>query len=142
MARQERNMVELRIEEFQERRKGTRTPFITEVILSFNDGQADIVGELQDISIFGLFLETDRAVAAGSSCTVRIVVSAKNSRLIIQDIEGSIVRSDRRGLGIQFEARFEWYVIFKIYTHFSRNGTELDAASLAEHFGIGEFKQQ
>ncbi len=142
MGHQERNMLELSAQDFRERRKATRTPFNTEVVLSFGDGQSEVVGELQDLSIFGMYLETDRAVAAGSSCAVRIALSARNSQLLIKDIEGSIVRSDRRGLGIKFGTRFEWYVIFKIYTHFSRNGSELDAASMAEHFGIGDFKQQ
>lgn len=142
MAHQGMNMVDLQPEEFQERRKGTRTTFLTRVILSFSDGQDDVEGDLQDISIFGMFIETDRMVAPGSPCAVRIVITARNSRLVLKDIEGSVVRCDQRGLGIQFDARFEWYVIFKIYTHFSRNGDELDAASLAEHFSIGDLNQQ
>ena len=136
------NMVDLQLEEFQERRKGTRTAFLTRGILSFGDGQEDVEGDLLNISIFGMFIETDRKVAPGSPCAARIVVTARNSRLVIEDIEGSVVRSDQRGLGIQFDARFEWYVLFKIYTHFSRNGDELDAASLAEHFSIGDLNQQ
>ena len=142
MGHQERNMLEHAAADFQERLKATRTPFNTEVFLSLGDGQTEIVGELQDLSMFGMYLETDRAVAAGLPCAVRIALSARSSRLVIKDIEASIVRSDRRGLGIQFGTRFEWYVIFKIYTHFSRNGSDLDAASLAEHFGIGNLNQQ
>lgn len=141
MAHQRMDMADLQLEEFQERRKGTRTAFITRVTLSFGNGQEDVEGDLQDISIFGLFVETDRKVAPGSPCAVRIAIAARNSRLILKDIGGNVVRCDRRGLGVQFDNRFEWYVLFKIYTHFSRNGDDLDAASLADHFSIGDFNQ-
>lgn len=135
-------MVDLQPEEFQERRKGTRTAFLTRVILSFGNGQEDVEGDLLNISIFGMFIETDRKVVPDSPCTARIVVTAMNSRLVIEDIVGRVVRSDQRGLGIQFDARFEWFVIFMIYTHFSKNGDELDAAALDKHFSIPDLNQQ
>jgi hypothetical protein len=130
-------MVDLHVENFQERRKGTRTSFVTRANLIFTDGQADLEGELQDISIFGMFIETLGDAVVGSSCSVRIVITAKNSRLVIDGIEGVIVRSAGRGVGIQFTSNMEWFVIFKVYTHFSKNGEELDAAALEEHLNIG-----
>lgn len=130
-------MVDLHVENFHERRKGTRTPFVTRAYLVFADGQTDLEGELQDISIFGMFVETAGEVVVGSSCSIRIAITARNSRLVIDGIEGVIARNGGRGVGIQFTSNMEWFVIFKVYTHFSKNGEELDAAALEEHLSLG-----
>lgn len=104
----------------QERRQCTRTLFSTRAQVLLDDGQTIIEGELQDISIVGMFIAARRTeIAIGSSCSIQIIISAEHSRLILEDIQGVIVRVADNGLGIEFTSNMEWFVIFKIYAHFS-----------------------
>ena len=107
------------MEEIQERRQCTRTAFATRAQVLLENGQSVIEGELQDISIVGMFIETKARIAVGSSCCIQITIAAQNSRLILEEIKGVIVRTAENGLGIRFTSNMEWFVIFKIYTHFS-----------------------
>ena len=119
-----------RMEELQERRQCTRTSFSTRAQVLLDNGHTIIEGELQDISIVGMFIETGARIAIGSSCSIQIIISAQHSRLILEDIQGVIVRTDDSGLGIHFTSNMEWFVIFKIYTHFSGH-SQLEPAVLA-----------
>lgn len=102
-----------------ERRQCTRTFFSTRAQVLLDSGSTIIEGELQDISIFGMFIETKARISVGSSCSIQIIISAQHSRLLLEDIQGVVVRMGDNGLGIQFTSNMEWFVIFKIYTHFS-----------------------
>jgi len=116
-------------DQFHERRKGMRTRYVTTVILTFPDGQEQLEGGLQDISLFGMYVGTDRQVEIETICSIRIVISARHSRLILDDLQGKVVRQDANGLGIRFAAKLEWYVLFNIYTHFSIEHRAQDAVS-------------
>ena len=70
------------MEEIQERRQCTRTAFATRAQVLLENGQSVIEGELQDISIVGMFIETKARIALGSSCCIQITIAAQNSRLI------------------------------------------------------------
>lgn len=107
------------MEEIQERRQCTRTFFSTRAQVLLDNGHSIVEGELQDISIVGMFIETRARIAVGSSCSIQIIIPAQNSRLILEDIQGVIVRLEDNGLGIEFTSNMEWFVIFKIYSHFS-----------------------
>lgn len=121
-------------EQFVERRKVTRTRYVTNVFLTFPGEPVELQGELQDISLFGMYVETARQMAIDTSCTIRIVITARNSRLTLDDLQGKVVRRDAHGMGIRFVAKLEWYVLFNIYSHFSRDGRELDAVSLSDPY--------
>lgn len=103
----------------QERRQCTRTRFSTRAQVLLDDGQTIVEGELQDISIVGMFIAARTDIAIGSPCSIQIIISAEHSRLILEDIQGVIVRVAGNGLGIEFTSNMEWFVIFKIYAHFS-----------------------
>ena len=120
-----------------ERRQCTRAFFSTRAQVLLDSGHTIIEGKLQDISIIGMFIETNASIPVGSSCSIQIIIPAQNSRLILEDIQGIVVRSVDTGLGIQFTSNMEWFVIFKIYTHFSGHtpagqGLENSAESLLD----------
>lgn len=107
--------------EDRERRQCTRAFFATRAQVLFDSGQTIIEGELQDISIIGMFIKTAARVSVGSPCSIQLMIPSRHSRLLLEDIQGVIVRVADDGLGIQFTSNMEWFVIFKIYTHFSGN---------------------
>ncbi len=126
------------MEEFQERRQCTRTFYSTRAQVLLDNGLTIVEGELQDISIVGMFIETQARIALGSICRIQIIISAQHSRLILEDIEGIIIRTDNNGLGIQFTSNMEWFVIFKIYAHFS--GHSPLAPEIVEKIQLDESK--
>jgi hypothetical protein len=116
-----------RPEQFHERRKGMRTRYVTRVFLTLPEEQAQLEGDLQDISLFGMYVGTRHQVAIETICSIQIVITADNSRLILDDLHGKVVRQDEHGLGIRFTTRLEWYVLFNIYTHFGKGHRAQDA---------------
>lgn len=107
--------------EKRERRVCTRTPFFTDVILRSGDGDSSpMKAELLNISISGMFVRIDRALSVGTACTIEIRVIGNHSRLVLEDIQGEVVRQDEQGVAIHFTSKMEWFVLFNVYTHYCR----------------------
>lgn len=110
--------------EKRERRMCTRTPFPTDVTLRLKNVDTGIRAELRDISLSGMFVRIDQLLPVGTACTMEIRVTGKHSRLLLEDIEGEVVRQEEQGIGIQLTFRMEWIVLFTIYTHYCRQAME------------------
>ncbi|MCX5870433.1 MAG: PilZ domain-containing protein [Deltaproteobacteria bacterium] len=110
--------------EKRERRLCTRTPFLTDVTLWLGDVDTGIEADLLNISINGMFVRIDQIIQVGTPCTIEIRVTGNHSRLRLEDIQGEVVRQDEHGVAIHFVSKMEWFVIFKVYTHCSREEIE------------------
>jgi hypothetical protein len=108
----------------KERRTCTRTPFFTDVSLRSESDGIDVKADLLNISISGMFVRIDQVVPVGMSCTIEIRVTGNHSRLLLEDIQGEIVRQDEQGVAIHFTSRMEWFVLFSVYTHYCREEME------------------
>ena len=98
----------------------TRTPFLTDVTLRSGAADTGVQGDLVNISISGMFVRIDQAIPVGTACTIEIIVTGNHSRLVLEDIQGVVVRQDEHGVAIHFTCRMEWFVLFKVYTHYCR----------------------
>lgn len=107
---------------YEDRRERVRTGFVTDVTLICENEKIDVVAEMKDISIMGMFVRTDHDFVPGSCCDVIISIAAKNSRLTLDNISAKVVRTSREGVALQFTSNMEWFVLFKIYTHHSKKG--------------------
>lgn len=56
-----------------------------------------------NISMKGMFVNTDERILAGTPCNIEIVLSGTTSRLAL-NIEGVIARQDKSGLGVAFNS--------------------------------------
>lgn len=110
------------MEEFVERRGRVRTPFITDAVISCDSVTLRTAVDLVNISISGMYVETDTSIAADSICDIRIVIRGKHSRLILDDIQGVVIRNDEKGFAVKFTSDMEWFVLFKIYTRYVKEG--------------------
>jgi hypothetical protein len=108
----------------RERRSCTRTPFLTDVTLRLGDVDTGIEAVLLDISISGMFIRIDQIIPVGTLCTIEIRVTGNHSRLLLEDIQGEVVRQDEHGVAIHFDSKMEWFIIFKVYTHCCREEIE------------------
>lgn len=104
-----------------ERRQCTRTPFVTLVLISAGVENVEVEADLQDISISGMYVEMTQRLSLGTLCSIRILIKGKHSRLILDDIQGEVVREGEGGVAIRFISNMEWFVLFKIYTQYARN---------------------
>ncbi len=106
--------------EKRERRSCTRTPFLTDVTLKLGDVDTGIEADLLDISISGMLVRIEQVIPVGTPCTIEIRVIGNHSHLLLEDIQGEVVRQDEHGMAIHFISKMEWFIIFKVYTHCCR----------------------
>lgn len=83
-----------------EKRCFTRVPFQTEGIVNFAGSQ--IRGEVENLSMNGMFLKTDEKVPEGQQMDIKVCLSGASSELSI-DLKGFVVRQGEDGLAIQFK---------------------------------------
>jgi len=100
-----------------ERRETFRMPFDSTVSCHILGSGKKINGPLRDISILGLFLETDHKPEPGCRCNLEILVESKHSRLRIEDVDGAIVRRDEEGIAIRFDERLEWFAMVTLCSY-------------------------
>ena len=86
-----------------EKRKNTRVHFNTRVVLKCTDIEIEAVAHSKDISMKGIFVETDRKLPIGTHCDVEIFLSGTSSQLALS-MKGLVVRDIPAGLGIHFES--------------------------------------
>jgi hypothetical protein len=113
----------------KERRVCTRTPFLTDVTLSSEATGTGVKADLLNISISGMLVRVDQIIPVGTSCTVEIIVTGNHSRLLLDDIQGEVVRQDKHGAAIHFTSRMEWFVLFNVYTHYCRQEMEVGCSA-------------
>jgi len=103
------------IQDLGDKRNSVRVNFVADVTVRVNQENSTINGRLQNLSIDGILLRSDEKVAAGEPCSVAIVVKDRNSRLMIDEVAGEVVRCEDGEMGIKFRQPFEWLALFHIY---------------------------
>lgn len=106
--------------ENNDKRVCSRTPFLTDVRLRAKGYDNEIEADLFDISISGMYVQARQTLQVGTLCTIVIKVYGKHSYLLLEDIHGEVVRQDKQGIAIHFTSPMEWFVLFKVYTHYGR----------------------
>ena len=83
-------------------------------------------GILRDISIAGMFMEMDDCPDAGQKCDVDIVFEGEHSRLRIENVAGTIIRSTENGIAVHFDDRLEWFILIPLYYRKIRDQPHLE----------------
>lgn len=86
-----------------ERRGKLRVGFHTRILLEAGDREMRTEGNSRDLSVSGLYVNTDEKIAIGTPCKVKVVLSGTVEPLVLK-MDGRIVRTDASGLGIAFES--------------------------------------
>lgn len=85
-----------------ERRQKKRVDFKTHIILTTDDSEVHLDGSSKDLSLKGVYVNTDEALAIGSKCRVEIRLTGMTEDLILRMI-GRIVRQEPDGLAVVFK---------------------------------------
>ncbi len=107
----------------KERRATFRMDVVSKAMCRLTSGDLVISGPIKDISIAGLYMETDQRPGIGSSFDVEIILNGKYSEMTIGSMSGKIVRTDDNGLAITFDERFEWFAMVPLYFHKSSDSS-------------------
>ncbi|MEN8190231.1 MAG: PilZ domain-containing protein [Thermodesulfobacteriota bacterium] len=85
----------------QERRQKKRVRFKTGVVLKteWNEFSAD--AHSRDISLDGIFIQTDAPLEIGQFCELDITLSGTSSKLQLT-VKGRVVRREDQGIAIKF----------------------------------------
>ena len=98
-----------------ERRSGYRLPFVSSFLCQPVDGSAASSGELRDVSITGCYGILTNPPPVGTVCTLSIVFQGDHSRLSVEEVRGTIVRTSAQGIAVHFEQRLEWFVLIPLF---------------------------
>lgn len=99
----------------EERRTAFRMDVVSKVVCTLKAGDVTISGPIRDISIAGLYVETNKRAALGTGFDVQIVLSGRHSEMILGSMTGKVARTDDNGLAITFDERFEWFAMVPVY---------------------------
>lgn len=105
------------MDKFDERRVSVRMPFVSKGFLHAHEIDKKYCGTLRDVSITGLFMELHDSPSVGHRCDIDIVFEGKHSRLMIENVGGTIIRSEDDGVAVRFDERLEWFVLIPLYFH-------------------------
>jgi hypothetical protein len=86
-----------------ERRKRTRVQFSTQVIIKTEDSEIRAEANSEDISIKGVFVNTEEKIPLGTPCDLEILLTGTSTKLALT-IKGVIARHEEAGLGITFDS--------------------------------------
>ena len=87
----------------EEKRKKTRVHFQTQVTLKTDKSEIEAEANSKDISIQGIFVNTEKKIPVGTPCDIEILLTGTSTRLALS-IKGVIARQEAFGLGIAFDS--------------------------------------
>ena len=99
----------------RERRAAFRMDVVSKAVCHLKADGVTISGPIKDISIAGLYVETDDKPELGSKFDIEIVLTGRYSQMILGSMTGKIVRTDDHGLALTFDQRFEWFAMVPLY---------------------------
>ena len=86
-----------------ERRGKTRVHFKTQVTLKADESKIVSEANSKDISIKGMFVNTEKKMPVGTPCDIEILLTGTSTRLALS-IKGIVTRQDATGLGVSFDS--------------------------------------
>jgi len=85
-----------------EKRKNIRIDFKTRVVLKCAGETISSDADSRDISLKGMFIRTDKVLAAGTPCDLDLILTGASTNLNLA-IKGKITRQAADGLGVSFD---------------------------------------
>ena len=104
-------------------RKRLRIEFETTALLKFETMDLVLEAKMKNISMNGIFVETDKTIPIDTPCEIEVIITAPHSKLTMQT-EGFVSRHDPNGLGVQFKNNMEWFAFFSIFEHYGRTSSK------------------
>ena len=103
-----------------DKRKSVRLDFKVPVRISYPVSDRVFKGVLVNLSVHGMMIDlqediTNAAFSNKGSCTARVIFPGKGSRLMIDELESTVVHCDNNMLALEFNEPLEWLLLFSVY---------------------------
>ncbi|KPA15942.1 type IV pilus assembly PilZ [Candidatus Magnetomorum sp. HK-1] len=85
-----------------EKRRRTRVEFSTQVIISVEGSEIATQANSKDLSLNGLFVESEEVLDIGTPCHVKIILPGGVDEISLE-MEGKVTRHAPGGFGVLFE---------------------------------------
>jgi len=112
------------MDQSDERRNSFRLPFTSMVTCHVEVINKKYRGTLRDMSTTGFFMEIGDCPQVYYKCNIEIILEGEHSRLVIDNLRGSIIRNDEDGVGVRFDEPLEWFSLVPFYFHKLREQLE------------------
>jgi hypothetical protein len=125
----------------QNNREFTRVPIIVEATLEFEGATINSINT-QDLSMKGLFVQTDESLQEGSLCKISLSPSGQSDPLTLI-MKGMVQRITEGGVGIKFtEIDLESYSHLKNLVMLNSATSHVDNVEreIVEHIGLNRRK--
>ncbi len=88
-----------------ERRRCSRVAFATDIKIHLKAGskKVEVGGNSRDLSLKGIFVNTDDSFELQTKCEVRICLTGTVDKIELQ-IKGRVIRVSKNGMGIVFDS--------------------------------------
>lgn len=87
----------------KEKRRNIRVDFATRVVINAGSVQIEAQGDSRDLSLKGVFINTEQKLPVATNCSVRIFLSCGLDEVELK-IKARVARVDDHGLGIAFDS--------------------------------------
>ncbi len=87
----------------EERRQKLRVDFKTQITLRIGGSEVHVDGDSRDLSLSGIFINTDEEAQVGTKCDVEVCLTGMAKPLNLK-MNGSIIRKETSGIAIAFES--------------------------------------
>lgn len=105
------------------KRKRLRISFEAQVKLQFETIDMILNAKMKNISMNGIFVETDKVIPLNTPCGIEVIVTGPHSKLTIET-RGFVSRNDPAGLGVKFKNHMEWFAFFSIFEYYGKSCPE------------------
>lgn len=103
-----------------DKRKSVRFDFKVPIQISYPITDRVCKGVLVNLSIHGMLVDLQDdsinvAVDHKGSCFASVIFPGKGSRLMIDELESTVVHCDNNMLALEFSEPLEWFLLFSVY---------------------------
>ena len=102
--------------ELNDRRNAVRLTFRVHVTILIDEDGSVFKGWSSNVSVAGVAIDFEiPGQFLQQKCRVRILFPGEYSNLVIEDLEGIVIRGDKSSAAISFLRPLEWFLLFPVY---------------------------
>jgi len=87
--------------ENHEKRRRQRVDFKTKITLKTDQSELNLEGSSKDLSLKGMFINTDKHIALNTKCDIEIYLTGMTEEFTL-NMKGVIIRREGNGIAVEF----------------------------------------
>lgn len=87
--------------EDHDKRKKQRVDFKTKISLKTDQSELNIEGSSKDLSLKGIFIQTNQNIALNTKCDIEIYLTGMTEKFVL-NMQGITIRQEDNGIAVEF----------------------------------------